>query len=196
MKLLVVVAPSGNPRLETMVRAAARAAEDSLGAKGHHVTVVDLHGFSPVLTARERRAYETEQPLVDDVVARYAAAVKASDALLFVYATSLASLPPELKGWFDRVLVPGVSFILDESRRARRGLTNLDHLVGIAVYDSTWLDTKRVRDPGRRIIMRVLRGCGRLTLRTSWLPLYSAARADDARVQQFVSRIEKRMAKL
>ena len=196
MKSLVVIAPSSNPQFETVVQAAARAAVAALEAKGHDVTLVDLKGFSPVLTRLERRAYETEHPLVDEVVTRHAASVRATDALVFVYATSLAGLPAELKGWLDRVLVPGVSFILDDSRRVRRGLTHLDHLVGIAVYEATWLNTKRARDPGRRIIMRVLRGCGRLTLRTSWLPLYSTARADDVKVQQFVRRIEQGMAKL
>lgn len=196
MKSLVVVAPSSDPRRHQLVQAAAATVSAALDTNGHDVTVFDLADFRPALSTSERRAYETDQPLIEEVTRSHAAVVTASSALVFVYGSTLSTLPPELKGWFDRVLVPGVSFFLDDSNRARRGLRHVDHLVGVAVYDATWWQSRRAGDPGRRIILRALRWCGRLTMRSSWVPLYSAADADDPTVDEWLRRLRRRMAKL
>jgi putative NADPH-quinone reductase len=196
MKSLVVVAPSSNRRHHELVQRAAGTASAALESRGHDVTLFDLVDFRPAMSTSERRAYETDEPLIDEVTRTHAAHVTASTALVFVYGTTLSSVPPELKGWFDRVLVPGVSFFLDDSNRARRGLRHVDHLVGVAVYDDTWWECRRGRDPGRRIILRALRSCGRLSMRCSWVPLYSAARADESEVEKWICRVEQRMGKL
>ncbi len=172
------------------------AAASSLRSAGHTVTVLDLTTFCPVLSREEREAYVTERPLVDATAAEHAEVLLSSDGLVVIYATTLSTLPPALKGWLDRVLVPGVSFTIDESGRTRRGLLGLDRLVGISIYDDTWWSTKRSTDSGRRILMRNVRFCGRVNLRTAWLPLYSAAGADDARIGRFVRKVERRMVRL
>ncbi len=148
-----------------------------------------------MLSREERHAYHTDQPLIDDTAAQHADVMVSSDALVVVYATTLSMLPPAVKGWLERVLVPGVSFTIDDTGRARRGL-GLNWLIGISVYDDTWWATKRTFDNGRRIILRTLRSCGRLTLRTAWLPLYKAANADDARVAKFIRTVEAKLVRL
>ena len=157
---------------------------------------IDLRSFSPVLTREERLAYVTDEPIIDEQVAEYADAVLSCDALVLVYATTLSTLPPVLKGWLDRVLVPGVSFTLDESGGTKRGLTGIHRIVGISVYDDTWWSTKRTFDNGRRILLRNLRLCTGWLTRTAWLPLYGLADGDQTRIDRFIRRIERRMAKL
>ena len=178
------------------MRAAQKSATRVLEGNGHCVSVLDLTGFDAALTTGERRAYMTAAPLIEPVTQRHAELVRSSNGLIFIYASKMSTLPPVMKGWLDRILVPGVSFVLDDAGHVQRGLTRLDDLVGIAVYGEDWRTTKRYRDAGRRIILRNLRSCGRLGLRTTWLPLYVAHSADAARVKKFVDRIERRMAKL
>ncbi len=196
MRVLILSAPTPDARKDKIIQLIRDTAAGCLRTAGHTVTVLDLTTFCPVLSREEREAYTSERPLIDDTAAEHAEVLMSSDAVVVVYATTLSMLPPTLKGWLDRVLVPGVSFTIDESGRTRRGLLGLDWLIGISIYDDTWWSTKRTLDSGRRILLRNLRFCGRMTLRTAWLPLYGAASADEARVGRFVRRVERRMVRL
>ena len=196
MRVLLLCAPSCVPRTDAIVRRSNAAAAAGLRAGGHSAREIDLHSFSPVLTSDERLAYLTDEPIIDSVVADYAEAVLTCDALVLVYATTLSTLPPVLKGWLDRVLVPGVSFTLDKSGSTKGGLTGIRRIVGISVYEGSWWATKRSFDNGRRILCRNLRLCTGWWTRTAWLPLYGAADSDQIRIDRFMGRIERRMAKL
>ena len=72
-------------------------------------------GFNPVLTADERRHYHDEtrnQAPVADYVRR----VLAAEALVFCHPTWCFGLPAILKGFLDRVFMPGVSFKLENGK--------------------------------------------------------------------------------
>jgi NAD(P)H dehydrogenase (quinone) len=168
-------------------------------AKHHMVTELDLtaEGFQPVMSTAERRAYESGAPLMDDVIARHSALVLEADLLVFVYPTTLSTLPPSLKGWLDRVLVPGVAFSLaPDSNKVLRGLDRVRHIVGISTYDESWFEVKRGNDNGRRTLLRVLRLCAGLRTRTSWVALYEAGGADNTRRQAFLARVERTVGRL
>ena len=45
---------------------------------------------------------------------RHAEIIKQAEALVFVYPTWWSTMPAILKGWLERVLVPGVGFVFDE----------------------------------------------------------------------------------
>ncbi|MEZ5260048.1 MAG: NAD(P)H-dependent oxidoreductase [Ilumatobacteraceae bacterium] len=126
-------------------------------ALGHRVTAIDLHalGFSPAMTPAERAAYHEAQPLVTDLVAEHAEAVQRAEVLAFLYPTTAGVLPAVVKGWLERVMVPGVAFVFDErTNRVRPGLRNIRRIVGVATYPggraSRWIGG----DGGRRIILR------------------------------------------
>lgn len=189
-------APDPDERKNQILQRSADAAATALTSAGHTVQTIDLHTFSPVLTRLEMAAYVTDEPLIHEQTIEYAQAILNCDVLILVYATTLSTLPPSLKGWLDRVLVPGVSFTLDGSGGTKRGLAGLDWIIGISVYTETWLATKRTYDNGRRILLRNLRLCARPGTRTAWLPLYTATIANEARTSKFIRRIERRMAKL
>ena len=192
----MLIAPDPNMQKNQILHRSAHAVDITLTTAGHTVRTIDLGTFSPVLTQLEMAAYVTDQPLIHEQTTEYAQAVLNCDALVFVYATTLSTLPPALKGWLDRVLVPGVSFTLDGSGGTKRGLAGLDWIIGISVYNDTWLATKRTYDKGRRILLRNLRLCARPGTRTKWLPLYSATTADEDRTATFISRVERQMSKL
>jgi NAD(P)H dehydrogenase (quinone) len=172
------------------------AANVGLRAGGHSVREIDLRCFDPVLSRAERLAYVTDTPIVDSQIADYAEAVLSCDAFVFVYATTLSTLPPALKGWLDRVLVPGVSFTLDESGSVAGGLSGIRRIVGISTYDDGWWKTKRTFDNGRRILLRNLRLCTTRSTRTAWLPLYRAANSGEKTIETFSHAVEQRLAKL
>ncbi len=108
---------------------------------GHEVAALDLYAehFAPAMSAEERRAYLTDSPICSEQVARHAELVRWADTLVFVYPTWWAGPPAALKGWLERVLVPGVAFHLDE--RTNKVVSDLRHVravVGISTYHSSW----------------------------------------------------------
>src|SRR5215207_8833091 len=137
MRVLLVHA---HPSPTSFSRALADTAEAALTGAGHTVTTVHLDddGFRPAMSADERRAYESADPVLDPLVARYADFVRTNEALVFVYPTWWAAQPAILKGWFDRVLVPGVAFDLDPATHGvRPRLRHVRHLIGITTYGSS-----------------------------------------------------------
>ncbi len=196
MKVLLVVA---HPCRDSFTHACAEAAGRGLARAGHAVDTIDLYAdeFRAQMSREERAAYESEQPILDPMVDDHATRLLGADAIVFVYPTWWSGLPAVLKGWLERVMVPGVGFTLDaRSRKVRPGLTHVTRIVGISTYGSPWCYVKLMNDNGRRTLTRALRmSCGWRT-RTTWLALYAIDTADADRRSRHLATIESRLAAL
>jgi NAD(P)H dehydrogenase (quinone) len=185
-----------HPCADSLTHAAAARAEAGLHAAGYDVTVLDLYavGFRAAMSDTERQAYHGETPLLDPLAAEHAQLVQSASALVFVYPTWWSGLPAILKGWLERVLVPGVGFVFNEGGKVRPGLTNIRHLVGISTYGSPRTAVRAINDNGRRTISRALRmSCGVRT-RTRWLGLYAVDTSTDHERREFLASIERTLA--
>jgi NAD(P)H dehydrogenase (quinone) len=195
MEVLLV---SAHPHEDSFNHAVAAAAERGFERAGHHVTTLDLYAldFAPAMSVAERRAYHSDHPLVDPMAAAHAALVRNAQVLVFVYPTWWSGPPAILKGWLERVLVPGVAFRFDAAGKVRPALTNVQRIVGISTYGSPWTYVKLMQDGGRRMITRALRlNCGARTS-TTWLGLYSIDTLGDIERAAFLDRVEHSMAHL
>jgi putative NADPH-quinone reductase len=78
------------------------------------------------------------------------------DTLIFVYPTWWYGLPAMLKGWLDRVLVPGLAFLMPqaEGETIRPGLTHITRLGVFTTCGASWWLTRLVGAPGRRTLLR------------------------------------------
>lgn len=128
-----------------------------LAAAGAEVRLCDLYarGFQPVLTPQEWAGY-LDEPRNAEPVARDIEDLRWCDTLVFVYPTWWYGLPAMLKGWLDRVLLPGVAFLMPDRDGGviRPGLTHVTRLgVFTTCGASRWL-TWLVGAPGRRTLMR------------------------------------------
>ena len=196
MKVLLVVA---HPCDDSYTYACAEAATRGLTRGGHTVDAIDLTGesFRPAMSRAERVAYESDAPILDPMVGDHAERLLAADAIVFVYPTWWSGLPALLKGWLERVMVPGVGFTLHEqTRKVRPGLTHIRRIVGISTYGSPWHYVKLTNDNGRRVLTRALRmSCGWRTP-TTWLALYALDTVDQERRREHLEHIESRLAAL
>jgi NAD(P)H dehydrogenase (quinone) len=196
LHVLLVLA---HPDPHSFNHACAAAAIAGLEGAGHSVDTIDLcaEHFTAAMTLTERLAYDTDQPIVDPQVADHAARLKRCDALVFVYPTWWSGLPAVLKGWLERVMVPGVSFEFDPvSGKVRPALQHVRRIVGISTYGSPRRNVRLINDNGRRIITRALRlNCG-WRARTTWLGLYAIDTATDADRRAFLNRVESTLAGL
>jgi putative NADPH-quinone reductase len=193
---LIVVA---HPSTDAYCHALADRAHTGLLAAGHEVVVIDLYAqhFRTAMTAEERAAYHGDEPIIDPMVAEHAELVQRAETIVFVYPTWWSGLPAILKGWLERVLVPGVGFVLDErTNKVRPGLDRMRRIVGISTYGSPRWYVRMVNDNGRRVITRALRmSCG-LRVRTTWLGLYAIDTSTPAARHAFLATVEQQMASL
>ncbi len=194
MNALVVIA---HPCDDSFCHAAAQRAVDGLRSGGHDVTTIDLYadGFRTAMSREERIAYDTDDPILDPQVGDHAALLRHAGIVVFVYPTWWSGLPAILKGWLERVMVPGVGFTFDEATgKVQPGLRHVRRLIGISTYGSPRLAVRLVNDNGRRILTRALRmSCG-VRARTTWLALYGMDTTEPADRAAFLDRIERRLA--
>src|SRR5258706_3137274 len=161
MRIQVVHA---HPLTDSYSHALFRAIVETLEAGGHQVIATDLYRehSGPRLTAAERGAYLA--PTYDvAAVARYVDDLRRADGIVFCFPTWWFSLPAILKGYFDRVWVPGVAFAHDlAGGRIKPLLTNIKLFGVVTSYGSPWwLVRLYAGDPGRKTLMRALKPmCG------------------------------------
>ena len=103
--------------------------------------------------------------------------------------------PAILKGYFDRVFLPGVSFRL-ENGAIYPNLTNIKRVIVVTTYGARRWRAFLMGDPPRRIAKRVLRSVFRTLSPVSFLALYDLNNATPAICQAFVDRVRRKMLTL
>jgi len=196
MRVAVILA---HPNPDSFAHELAQRAAAGCAAGGHDVVVIDLQavGFRAAMSTEERGAYHGDSPILDPMVQEHADLIRSVDTLVFVYPTWWSGLPAVLKGWLERVLVPGVGFRFDQrSGKIRPGLTNVRQLIGISTYGSPRWYVRAVNDNGRRTLMRALRlACGVGTSRR-WLGMYAIDTTSADERAEFAAHVERSMSEL
>ena len=164
---------------------------DTLRADGHEVDLLDLHAerFDPVMWADERRAYHDAGPNLDPI-RDHAERIARAEAMIFVYPTWWFAPPAMLKGWLDRVFVPGFAFLLpDAGHGPRPGLQHIRHLGVVTSGGANWLTTLAMGFPGRRIFLTALRANCHPLVRTGYSAIYKMDTASEERLARHLETI-------
>ena len=164
---------------------------DTLTARGWDIDDCDLNaeGFQPVLTETERRGYH--DPGNTDPVQGYVDRLRAAQALVMVFPVWNFGYPAILKGFLDRVFLPGVSFRLEDGK-VRPNLTHIRKLAAVTTYGGTRLRALLVGDPPRRCVTRAVWHVCRPD-RMRYLALYDMNRASAATRAGFLARVGREM---
>jgi NAD(P)H dehydrogenase (quinone) len=191
MHILLVLA---HPLAESFAAAVARTARDALEAGGHTVDILDLYqeDFDPRLTASERAGY-FDIPYDLSGVAKMVARLKAADGLILVFPQWWFDFPAILKGFFDRVLAPGVAFSHDASGgRILPRLTNIKLLWALTTTGSPWWMVRLyMGNPVRRLLRRAVAPLCAKRLDFRVLSLHDMDRASDADRRGYLERVRK-----
>ena len=147
---LLVVA---NPKGDSFISELADTATDAFS--GWNVDVIDLADYAPAMTIDDRRAYHTDNPIVDPIVQSHADKVLAAEALVFVYPVVWGTLPALLKGWFDRTMVVGVALKLVNGK-VKRNLTKVRKVAALACDSAESHLPGEFHDGGKRLMKRTL----------------------------------------
>jgi NAD(P)H dehydrogenase (quinone) len=165
---------------------------ERLTTAGWEIDDCDLNaeGFNPVLTEAERRGYH-EEPANIEPVARYVDRVRAADALVMVFPVWNFGYPAILKGFLDRVFLPGVSFKLEDGK-VKPNLTKIRKLAAVTTYGGTRMRALLVGDPPRKCVTRAVWHVCRPD-KMKYLALYDMNRADDAKRAAFLQKVGQEM---
>jgi putative NADPH-quinone reductase len=180
--------------VETSFQAALhRAVVENLKAAGHEVDDCDLNaeGFNPVLSREERLNYH-DVDICRKPVQGYVDRVLAAEGLVLNFPVWNYGFPAILKGFFDRVFLPGVSFRL-ENGVVVPNLHNIRKLAAVVTYGGDWKRTLLMGDPPKKVVKRAVRAVCHPLARTKYLALHDMNRADDAKRAAFLAKVATTM---
>ena len=163
---------------------------------GHEVDLLDLYaeGFDPVLSEEGRRDYHDESRNkvgLEPLVAR----LRAADALVIQFPTWCFGLPAMLKGFFDRLFMPGVAFDISDPAKVAPLLGNIKKIAGIVTYGRPRLTAFYMGDPPRKIVTRYLKWFAARGARVDYHALYHLNVATLEQRRGFIARVGAAMAR-
>lgn len=190
MKILVLHA---HP-VETSFNAALhRLIVDRLTARGHEVDDCDLYAedFDPRLSRAERLAYHDPRSPADPAYA-HVERLRRAEALVLCFPVWNYGYPAILKGYFDRVFLPGVSFRLVDGV-AKPSLHNIAKAAVVTSYGGSRFRAFLMGDPPRKLAKRLLRSTIKPFAPVAYLAHYSMNLSTPESRETFMRRVAARM---
>jgi len=190
MKVLVLYA---HP-VETSFNAALhKTIVERLTARDHSVDDLDLYAedFDPRLTRAERLAYHHPRG-PQDPVDPYVRRLLDADALVLSFPVWNYGFPAILKGFFDRVFLPGVSFRMVNGK-ATPSLHNIRKVAAVTTYGGSRFRAALMGNPPKKLIHRMLRSTVKPGAPVSYLAHYSMNLATPESRERFLQKIAARM---
>ena len=171
-------------------------AKAALERAGHVVDDCDLYAeaFDPVLSRQERIDYH-DAAINRAAVTGYVERLLRAEALVLCFPVWNFGLPALLKGFFDRVFLPGVSFDLSADGGIGPRLQHIRKIGAIATYGGTRPVAWYMGDPPRRFCTRGLRRLIRPGARVVYLAHYRMNVSTEATRARFLARVERSMAR-
>ena len=192
MRVLVLYA---HPSEDSYQSALHKRAVAALTAAGHEVDDCDLYAedFQAILSRSERRDYH-DVNLNRSFAAKHVERLLACQGIVFIFPTWWYGIPAVLKGYFDRVWLPGVAFDVSGPRTIPL-LTRIVRLGVVTTYGSPWwLNNLYVGNLNRRLFLRGIRRLLSPNVRTTWLALYGMDYIGDAKRADFIDRVGRAMS--
>ena len=188
MRVLVLFA---HPVPTSFCAAAHREVVAALTAAGHEVDDCDLNaeGFDPVMSRRDREEYHDTKVNRTRVAGHVERLLKA-EALVMVYPVWNMGFPAILKGYVDKVFLPGVSFALLEDGSYVTTLRNIKRLSAVCTYGGSRLRTMMMGDPMRRFFKRSLRLVAGPRAHCDYLALYDMNHANPRSRARFLAEVQ------
>lgn len=166
---------------------------ERLTAAGHSVDDCDLYAedFDPRLTRQERLDYHNQRGAVDPA-APYVERLLRAEALVLSYPVWNYGFPAILKGFFDRVFLPGVSFRLVDGK-VQPSLHNIRKVAAVTTYGGSRFRAMVMGDPPRKLIKRMLRATVKPGAPVTYLAHYAMNLSTDRTRKSFMTKVAASM---
>lgn len=127
----------------SLTHAVLGAVERGLARAGRSFETIDLYadGFQPAMTREELAGY-SEGRVLDPLVARYQGLLGRCRSLVLVFPVWWNDVPAMLRGWLDRVMLPGFSWEATGAGLAGK----LQHIERVDAYTTSTNPTDYMRE--------------------------------------------------
>ena len=197
MKTLVVHC---HPDPESFTAALFRTSCEALRAAGNEVETLDLYAenFDPVMTREERGAYVTHPELIIARVQKHVDALRVAQHLVFVHPTWWYGPPAMLKGWLERVWLPGVAFTppAKKGQITAPGLQHVKRLTVVTTGGAPWWWLKVIGDPHRKLFTRGFKVLMARTCKVTWLQMHNMNDVSAKERERFLARVSDSLRKI
>ena len=196
MRVLVIYC---HPVAGSFAAAAHESVLHALAEAGHEISDVDLYAenFNPVMSSQERLDY-LNTARNERLVKRYDDQLAAADAIVLVYPAWWYGMPAMLKGYFDRVWLPGVAFDVTQDGKVNTDrLQRIKRIMVVTSYGASWWMVRiAMGDPARKLIGRAVRALCAPDCRVTWCVHYNMDRAKPVELSRFLRRVHAAAAAL
>lgn len=168
-----------------------------LGDAGHDVDLCDLYAenFNPVLSADARRDYH-DTTINQRGLESYVARLNRCEALVVQFPTWCFGMPAMLKGFFDRLIMPGVAFDLTDPAQVKPMLGHIRRIAGVVTYGRPRWTAFYMGDPPRKAVTRYLPWFTGGKANVSYHALYHMNVASPAKRQAFIRDVRGAMRRM
>jgi putative NADPH-quinone reductase len=168
-----------------------------LAEAGHEIDLCDLYaeGFDPVMSREERRRYH-DTSMNQTGIETYVRRLRSAEAIVLQFPVWCFGPPAMLKGFLDRVLLPGVSFDISDASNVKPLLDRLRLVAGIVTYGRDRWSALAMGDPPRKLVMRYLPRAATVKARAQFHGLYNMNVVSEATRKAFIAQTRKAMARL
>ena len=186
MRVMVVYA---HP-VETSFNAAIYATvTETLKQRGHEIDACDLYAENfPAIMSRADRLLYHEIPANRALARPWIERLEAAEALVMVFPTWVFAPPAILKGFCEKVFVPGFAFELVDGK-VRGAMRHLRRVGGVSTYGGTRVRAFLAGDPPRKLLTRILRAYVGPAVPVSFMGCYDMNRIDEARGRAFLDKV-------
>ena len=165
---------------------------------GHEVDALNLYDeqFDAVLSREERLNYHEVPGNLTPAIKPYVDRLRAAEAIIFVHPVWNYGYPAILKGYFDRIFLPGVAFVMEgggDRGKLEPNLKNIKKAAFVTTYGGNRFRTMIMGDPPRRIARR----WGWATFRTlpKYLALYDMNNCTPEQLNGFIQTVRSEIGK-
>ncbi len=191
MKVMVVYAHPVETSFNAAIFATVKAA---LARAGHTVDSCDLYAERfPAIMSREDRLLYHEVPANRALAAPWIERLHAADGLIFVFPTWVFGPPAILKGFCEKVFLPGVAFDLVDGK-TRPALAHLKRVGGVSTYGGNRLRAFLAGDPPRKLLTRILRAYTGGAAPITYLGCYDMNRNEEPGLKAFLAKVDRAFA--
>ena len=191
-----VLAIFAHPLDDSLCRRLFDEATGTLRSEGHSVQVIDLYkdGFNPVLSRDEREKYFDDE-FIHDELKHYQSELMKANTLLFCFPTWCLGPPAILKGFFDRLMKPGVSFVVQPSGDLAPNLTHIERVIALVTYGRARPILFWFGDPPRKMMTRYLKWFISKKAKVQYLPVYNLHKPTEFKIQRAVKKLRNALAR-
>lgn len=167
-----------------------------LAEAGHEVDLLDLYaeGFDPILSEEGRRNYH-DTALNRVGLENHVERLMRAEGFVVQFPTWCFGFPAMLKGYFDRLFMPGVGFDISDPAHVKPLLGHIRKVAGISTYGRPRWRAIAMADPPRKMVKRYLRWYVGPRASVDYHALYHMNVATAAQRDGFKARVRTAMAR-